>query len=263
MTMSAAASVSVIRNSAPGGFYGKLPARADFVARRLAHDLVARWDAWLQQSLAASEAALGPDWRDCYFTAPVWRFALPAAACGRTALAGVMMPSVDAVGRSFPFMVGCELARDADPLAVAAATGGWFEEAEVLALETLSDGFEMASLERRLPPIDLSPFVRPRRAGNPIAGGTPIGVWHELPMLSAIGSAARELTVVWRSPCLWWTKGSTRIRPGLAVTPGLIPPGGFAALLDGHWVRHGWTVATSAERQPAPAEGDDEWDRDV
>ena len=248
--------------SMPVSFYGKLPARADFVGRRLPHDFVDCWDAWLQQSLATSEAALGLDWRDCYFAAPLWRFVLPAEICGSAAVAGVMMPSVDAVGRSFPLMLGRQLAAGEEPLAVAAGCSDWFEAAEVLAIETLYHGFDFAALDRKLAPFDPAPFIALPTGKLQAASSTRIGVWLELPMLSAVGSAVGEVAGVLPSPCLWWTTGSARVRPGLAATPGLIPPEAFAALLDGRWAFHGWSVLGFGGPQPAPV-GGDEWDREA
>ena len=41
------------------GFYGKLPSEGDFVTRRLPWEFTSAWDAWLQQGVHASRAALG------------------------------------------------------------------------------------------------------------------------------------------------------------------------------------------------------------
>ena len=38
----------------PPGLYGKLPARGDFVTRRLDRGFVEAWDDWLQQAILAS-----------------------------------------------------------------------------------------------------------------------------------------------------------------------------------------------------------------
>ena len=50
--------------NAPGirrgrGFFGKLPARGDFVRAGLPRDFVDPWDAWLQRVLAGSRDAAG------------------------------------------------------------------------------------------------------------------------------------------------------------------------------------------------------------
>jgi type VI secretion system protein ImpM len=82
------------------GVYGKLPARGDFVSRRMGRSFVDAWDDWLQQAIPASQLALGDRWLDFYLTSPIWRFALGAGCCGPNTVVGVMMPSVDKVGRA-------------------------------------------------------------------------------------------------------------------------------------------------------------------
>ncbi len=99
----------------PAGCYGKLPARADFIARRLARTTVEPWDRWMQACLAHSQQVLAAAWQDHYLTAPPWRLVLPAGACGPTALIGVLVPSVDAVGRCFPFLIAQELGDELAP----------------------------------------------------------------------------------------------------------------------------------------------------
>jgi len=81
------------------GFYGKLPSHGDFLRRRIADESLGPWDAWLQTAIAASRRILGERWLDIYLTSPAWRFACEAGACGPAPLAGVMVPSVDRVGR--------------------------------------------------------------------------------------------------------------------------------------------------------------------
>ncbi|HET9148768.1 MAG TPA: type VI secretion system-associated protein TagF, partial [Acetobacteraceae bacterium] len=58
------------------GFYGKLPARGDFVRAGLPGDAVDAFDGWARASLAESRRALGEEWRDCWMEASVWRFRL-------------------------------------------------------------------------------------------------------------------------------------------------------------------------------------------
>ncbi len=55
--------------------------------------------------------------------APIWRFLLPAGACGAQAALGVWLPSVDRVGRQFPLAL-CALA----PLGADLLDGGaWLD----------------------------------------------------------------------------------------------------------------------------------------
>ncbi len=85
------------------GWYGKLPGLGDFAARRLDKAMVGVWDDWLQDGLQALRQQ--PGWLDAYLQSPVWCFALGAGVLGPQRWLGVMMPSVDAVGRYFPLAI--------------------------------------------------------------------------------------------------------------------------------------------------------------
>ena len=87
------------------GYFGKVSTLGDFVTRGLPDGLVAAWDAWLQQCIQASREQLGDQWLNHYLTSPVWRFAIAPGVLGPEGLGGVMMPSVDRVGRYFPLMI--------------------------------------------------------------------------------------------------------------------------------------------------------------
>ena len=84
------------------GFYGKLPARGDFVRVGLPRDFIDPWDDWLQAVIAGSRSLMGDAWLPAFLEAPVWRFALPPGMCGGQAALGLMLPSVDQAGRYFP-----------------------------------------------------------------------------------------------------------------------------------------------------------------
>ncbi|MBO1326501.1 type VI secretion system-associated protein TagF [Acetobacter sp. TBRC 12305] len=86
------------------GFFGKIPSQADFVRDGLCEATVAALDLWCRESLLSVARTLGPDWRDAWMVAPVWHFMLPVGACGPQALLGVWMPSMDRVGRCYPFI---------------------------------------------------------------------------------------------------------------------------------------------------------------
>jgi type VI secretion system protein ImpM len=84
------------------GFYGKLPARGDFVRTGLPREFVDPWDDWLQTVIAGSQSMMGDAWLPAYLEAPIWRFTLPPGMCGGFAALGLMLPSVDKAGRYFP-----------------------------------------------------------------------------------------------------------------------------------------------------------------
>ena len=77
----------------PSGYFGKSPARRDFVTGGLSRAFTEPWHAWLEDGLIRSRELLGEDWLGAYLNQPVWRFALSAGLCGQSAVAGVMIPS--------------------------------------------------------------------------------------------------------------------------------------------------------------------------
>jgi type VI secretion system protein ImpM len=84
------------------GFTGKIPGRGDFVLNGLPRDFSDPWHDWQSLVIAGSRTLIGRTWLDAFLEAPVWRFILPPGLCGPHAAIGLMMPSVDKVGRYFP-----------------------------------------------------------------------------------------------------------------------------------------------------------------
>ena len=76
---------------------------------------------------------MGEEWLPIYLTSPIWRFVLSAGLCGGEVVAGVLMPSVDRVGRYFPFTLAVPLAGCSNPAAVPMTGAEWFDKAEGLA----------------------------------------------------------------------------------------------------------------------------------
>jgi type VI secretion system protein ImpM len=119
------------------GFYGKLPCKGDFLQRRMPREFVEVWDAWIQSSLSESKRRLEDRWLDFYLTSPVWRFVLAAGLCGRDSYAGVLVPSVDRVGRYFPLAIVARWELPVAVLQTAFNQERWFDLAESLAREAL------------------------------------------------------------------------------------------------------------------------------
>jgi type VI secretion system protein ImpM len=263
--------MAIINEHAICGFYGKVPARADFVRARLAPTTVERWDGWLQEAIAASQRTIGDRWQELFYRAPLWRFILPVGACGSHGLVGVLMPSVDSVGRCFPFMMAREVADLWDAVGVLANAGRWFAALEQMALTVLADDFELGDLDRPLPPLEINPS-RGARSWAAVAD-EPVGIWIDLVHTASAHAVLLNLLASRPSnggvgPALWWTAGGDARSPGIGMTAGLIPVRGFAALLDGCWEAHGWRLAsrgrddagygsieTSSDDDPYP------WDR--
>ena len=136
------------------GWYGKLPTLGDFASRRLESDFIEPWDLWLGDGIAAQREQLGDAWLDAYLQSPVWRFVLlPGALPSLTpqaAVAGVLMPSVDRVGRYFPLTIAAALPRVPHSGAEMETLLGWLHRLEDLALDALHDDWSVDELESAL-----------------------------------------------------------------------------------------------------------------
>lgn len=230
------------------GYHGKMVAKGDFVTRRLPRSFIGPWDSWLQDVIGGSRERMGEGWLDAYLTSPIWRFVLPAGLCGDAAAAGVLMPSVDRVGRYFPLTIVAMLAAGADLLAIPVAAAAWFGKAEDLVRSALEDGFDFDGFDSQVgalgvPAAGGAGEAAAADAAIP-AGGAP-GVHVPIAAADAIDVAYRHLAGRFLSaaygPCsLWWTSGSHDVPATFIVCGGLPPVEGFAAFLDGRWGQWGW-----------------------
>jgi type VI secretion system protein ImpM len=223
------------------GFFGKLPARGDFVCRRLPRDFTDPWDGWLQDAVAMSSQQLGQAWLDTYLTAPIWRFLLSRGVCGERPMLGVMMPSVDRVGRYFPLTMAVTIGESAAPARTMLTGGPWFEEVEKLALSALEDDTDLDRLDQEAesiaPPAgdeSSSATYHAERAVSVVLGSDR-GV-----AASAADVMDGLLALIAGRYTLWWTSGSEQFAPSLVVAEGLPAVERFAALLDGRWEQWGW-----------------------
>lgn len=131
------------------GWYGKMPNVGDFASRRLPDGFVRRWDRWLQRGLALARSELGASWLDGYLVAPIRRFWLAPGLLGDSGWAGLMMPSVDRVGRHFPLTV----AQPMEALAAALAARDWYRALDGVTRRVLDMEFTIDDLERGLAQI--------------------------------------------------------------------------------------------------------------
>lgn len=185
------------------GWYGKLPSLGDFASRRLPGEFIRPWDEWLQVCLEASRRAMGPGWLDCYLTMPIWRFVLLAGVVGPSGWAGVLMPSVDGVGRQFPLTLASALPSYAAAAHAVFDGAHWFASLEDVALSTLDVSVSPEELDRALAG---HAFAAPVEVPGP--GGT----MRRLPAVEGVESLARaEALRAWGQhggwSGLWWTRG--------------------------------------------------------
>ncbi|HTZ71741.1 MAG TPA: type VI secretion system-associated protein TagF [Acetobacteraceae bacterium] len=157
------------------GFWGKLPARGDFVRVGLSRGFLDAWDAWFCAVIAAAQEQLAEDWAENWLVAPVWRFALSADLCGPHAVLGLWMPSVDRAGRHFPLTIAAEVP-GVTASHLAAAGSAWLDAAEAAGRAALAEMLAPEELMARLPPF-------------------------------SAGASDEQ----WDAESLWWTEGSPHV----------------------------------------------------
>lgn len=256
------------------GLYGKLPARGDFVARRLTPGFVETWDQWLQSALSASKQQLGTQWLDIYLTSPIWHFALSPGICDSKAWIGILMPSVDRVGRYFPLTLAAAL-ENGHRLPGAFINGSrWFEEMAQLALSALEDTFDLTELDNKLQAQGLPGHATgyPAIPDDPgdsnkdgkLAFHVPLHTLEHLPeVMAQLGF--RYLVHTHAIYSLWATNGSESIKPCLRVYDRLPPIDVFTDLLIGSSEPISVSPATDDGSTPAEPHRDlgrGEWSSD-
>lgn len=227
------------------GFYGKLPGKGDFLTRQLPRQFVDVWDDWLQSGMNTAKQVLGDEWLQAYLTSPLWRFVLPPGTCGESAWAGVMMPSMDRVGRYFPMTVATELTPPVSPVTVAVSCDAWFESVENTLLEALDNealDIDLFAGELESNQIDGHAVQLPTLDFAGVDRGVRSPLGEDLNIANALlGVTIGVLDDSLASSGVWWGRGSERIAPSLVFCRGLPSPERFPAMLDGRWVEHGWS----------------------
>lgn len=133
------------------GWYGKLPSLGDFVSRRLPANFVNPWDTWLQEGIAISRSQLGAKWEENYLTSPIWRFVIMPGAYGNAGMwTGILMPSVDKVGRYFPLTIAINIELHSGMIQTVLAAQTWYAAIEQVALSALDFDISPDALDNRL-----------------------------------------------------------------------------------------------------------------
>jgi type VI secretion system protein ImpM len=231
--------------AAPGaaftvGWYGKIPGTGDFIARRVSPSFREPWDRWLQQAIEGSQRRLGAGWRDAFLSMPAWRFVLGPGVLDAQAWAGLMLPSVDAVGRYFPLTVACALppAR-LDAAATLLGAARWFDEIEAIALEAIAPRADTAAIDAALAQrrFEARWLALPEAsdAAPPTRGSKPQMLCISLPD-KAVPVSGR-LCEPWSA---WLAEPSEVFERALLLCESLPAGEQFCAMMDGHWLEHGW-----------------------
>ncbi|MEM8799791.1 MAG: type VI secretion system-associated protein TagF [Pseudomonadota bacterium] len=229
------------------GMFGKLPSKGDFWRRRLPQSFVDPWDSWLQSGLTAARANLSEDWLERYLESPVWHFWLPAEVCDKSSWLGVMLPSVDRVGRYFPFTIAFELPARTNPFLILALGTRWREDIETLALSVLDpDSFDEAvfdeGVQRMMQTLQECDLSGPNEGFDIAAANWQLPLAKSGAFYSAFPHLLDQLLRVTRPRAsFWWYDQWAERAPSLLIADGLPAADAFVGLLDGEWARWGWS----------------------
>jgi type VI secretion system protein ImpM len=221
----------------PCGLFGKLPAKRDFIAVNIPQEFLTLWETWLQGGLSASKIALGKDWLPAYLSAPLWRFWLGAGVCGLP-VTGVIMSSVDGVGRHFPLTVFASgEAGDIFALPAENANAVWYDGAEDFVLNTLEPDMDYAITMDMLDKLPL-----PARSPVPDADA---GISELMrAMVASVSSPdllpeactrleTEERRRLYHDRAYFWTVGGENFHPACLMSQGMPDPNIFGAMLNG------------------------------
>jgi type VI secretion system protein ImpM len=222
------------------GWYGKLPSLGDFASRRLAPAFVEAWDAWLATGLAAWRDRSPDGWLGGYLASPSWRFVLMpgvlprASPDARAAWAGVLMPSVDRVGRYFPLTLARPLPALPEDLAQLEELLGWLQRLDDLALDALHDDWpvdrlesELAHLGAWLPPTAGVAAALPERW----AASERLEVQPAGGVAALLAASAREALLQGLHAKALWLSDDGEGKPVLRITAGLPGAAEFPTLI--------------------------------
>ena len=221
------------------GWHGKLPTLGDFASRRLPPAFLTPWDDWLATGLQLLRQGDPGGWLDRYLAAPSLRFllmpgVLPGEA-GQQAWAGVLMPSVDRVGRYFPFTLAQAVSPLPASLGQMQSLWAWLERLDELAADAMHDDWAIDRLEAELarmagpelvasdpaPMADAMPASAAALSDRTLAAGQNISQWID-----------QQAQALWQrqaqGQAFWYTCADNH-PPGLRVSRGL--PASAADLL--------------------------------
>ncbi|MBB4275620.1 type VI secretion system-associated protein TagF [Rhizobium mongolense] len=159
------------------GFFGKVPTHGDFVSSGLDTAVRSELDRWLQNGLSACAHAFGEQWQQQFGKTPSWRFIVEAGIWSRSAVAGVLSPSKDRVGRSFPLVIAAQLRDFTDHPRQLYLDATWFTAAEGLAETVGNRDFDIGHFSTMLKRLRLPRTSEGESGGG--AGSPPTSLWWQ------------------------------------------------------------------------------------
>ena len=191
---------------------------------------LACWDTWLAEGLLRLRQQQPEAWLNAYLASPSWRFLLmpgvmPGAA-GAQAWAGVLMPSVDRVGRYFPFTLVWPLAELPGALEQQRALWAWLGRLDDLAADALQEDWSIDRLEDELARMAL-PTLLPLPAVAPPGLPATAGAWRDEALSAGAdiaGHLAHQAQALWQPQAqglAYWHAGAGAAASTLRISRGL------------------------------------------
>jgi type VI secretion system protein ImpM len=204
------------------GYFGKMPKAGDFVARNVDTQVRDGFDRWLQASIGESRAQLKEGWLGSFLTAPIWRFLLNKQFADSRSVLGVMIPSVDKVGRYFPLTVLIELSGLELDRNTLIACDKILNEFEDLLMSALSEEFDQDFLDYQ---IGLAARKYVNKPAPPLAAETDSG-------FEGFDRAMQDAAMLRKfEGSIWWTEGSDHRQADLLLYPAMPAGAAFASFL--------------------------------
>lgn len=225
------------------GLFGKLPAHGDFVQRNLPAGFINTWDEWLQHFISGTQEQLGENWLDIYLTSPLWRFVFSSGVIDENSWTGIMIPSVDRVGRYYPFSIVKRLPQDINPYEFIQLQSAWYVEIENLALAALDGEILIDDLVNELENNVVEHHSDYHRNGFSMdSDGFQFDMEFEEQSVSSVYPLLLDsvMTKSFQSYSVWQTSGSECIRPCLFSTQALPSVQKMPAMLNGDWQGCAW-----------------------
>ncbi|GLS26054.1 type VI secretion system-associated protein TagF [Marinibactrum halimedae] len=218
------------------GIFGKLPAHGDFVDRGLAPGFLTIWDEWLQRCIASSRHQLDSQWLDFYLYCPIWRFSISSGVVDSQSRIGILLPSVDSIGRYFPLTITQLTPNQPNPYKTLISYDNWFRNAENIAVNALNNGDSVDIVLNNLANLSENDNIKksmPTKGLSPMAGCfiSQTEDNNHASLMSELLYQQRQ-AVAPANSC--WLQ-NTQEQQTLFDSEGLPPPESFTKMLTGQW----------------------------
>lgn len=227
------------------GVYGKLPYHGDFIHRHLPIKTIEIWDKWLQHFMSTTKKELHERWLEMYLNGPIWRFAFSEGVIDEHAWLGVLLPSVDKVGRYFPMTVLTQIPNTVNVFEFFFLQSKWYESVEMYLLDALENEQDVDFVFKDIKqyPINYETTYQKNtpaiRQANMVLE---LESEHQEPTTILPYLLSSFLAYSNASYSIWTTAGSEYVKPCALIEQGLPKISGMTAMLDGQWSERNWQL---------------------